>query len=144
MNKFIKKYTYLEELNTEFIYSIFLDEYNEELLYSLYYVNHDTSASEELLFEVSKNEFYSKVDGIIKEFLLNEIVERVESELEELDLTDIKVKQTSNGVMVESIEFKLNKDSCWMYEDLLEQLLNYVKYEDSYRKTMEVIQSTNK
>ena len=127
-NKLIYKYCYQEELGYEFVYCVYFNEWKEEIEYSLYYLDaNDGSSKGELLFQVSKEEFYSKVDGLIKDILLDEIVARVENKLEDLELNNkYKVYSFDKGVKLSDKEFKLDEKSCWAYEDLLNEISNYI------------------
>ena len=127
-NKLIYKYTYSEELGYEFVYCVYFNEWKEEIEYSLYYLDaNDGSSKGGLLFQVSKEEFYSKVDGLIKDILLNEIVARVENKLEDLELnSEYKVYSFVEGIKLNNKEFKLNENSYWAYEELLTKILNYI------------------
>lgn len=127
-NKLIYEYRYMEELNYDFTYCIYFNSWREELEYSLYYSNtNDGTDKQELLFQVSKNEFYKKVDSLIKDVLLTEIIARVESKLEELGLSDkFKVYPLTKGIGINDKEFRLNESHCWIYESLLNEVLNYI------------------
>ena len=127
-NKLIYEYTYMEELNYDFTYCIYFNNWREELEYSLYYLNtNDGTDKKELLFQVSKNEFYNKVDSLIKDVLLAEIVARVESKLEELELSDkFKVYPLTKGIGINDKEFRLDASHCWVYESLLTKVVNYI------------------
>ena len=126
--KFIKEYTYLEELNYEFTYSIFFDEQSEELEYNFYYIDKDSGGDKtELLFGVSKSEFYNKANLLIKEVLLDVIVARAENRLYELDLDDkFKASEITNGIAINLKQFDLNEKSWYPYEDLLNRVLEYI------------------
>ena len=127
-NKLIYEYRYMEELNYDFTYRIYFNSWREELEYSLYYVNtSDGTDKKELLFQVSKNEFYKKVDSLIKDVLLTEIIARAESKLEDLKLSDkFKVYPLTKGIGINDKEFRLNESHCWIYESLLNKVLDYV------------------
>ena len=127
-NKLIREYRYMEELNYDFTYCIYFNDWREELEYSLYYVNtSDGTDKKELLFQVSKNEFYKKVDSLIKDVLLDEIVARAESKLEDLDMgTKYKVYPLTKGIGINDKEFKLDEDHCWIYERLLNEVMDYI------------------
>ena len=128
-SKFIKTYSYKEELNYEFLYNIYFDEWKEELEYSFYFIDKDSGGDEtELLFAVSKSEFFEKANLLIKEVLLDAIVARAENKLYELDLDDkFKVSQTENGIAINLKQFDLNEKSWYPYRDLLDRVLEYVK-----------------
>ena len=127
-NKLIYEYRYMEELNYDFTYCIYFNDWREELEYSLYYVNtNDGTDKQELLFQVSKNEFYKKVDSLIKDVLLAEIIARVQSKLEDLELeTKYKVYPLTKGIAINDKEFRLDEDHCWIYERLLNEIMDYI------------------
>ena len=127
-NKLIYKYTYREELGYDFIYCVYFNEWKEEIEYSLYYSDANNGNDKgELLFQVTKEEFYNKVDSLIKDILITEIIARAESKLEDLELGNkYKVYSLTKGIGINDKEFKLDENSCWSYEDLLNEVLNYI------------------
>ena len=127
-NKLIYEYKYMEELNYDFTYCIYFNSWREELEYSLYCANTNNGTDKkELLFQVTKKEFYNKVDSLIKDVLLAEIIARVENKLEELELSDkFKVYPLTKGIGINDKEFRLNESHCWIYESLLNEVLNYI------------------
>ena len=85
------------------------------------------SKEETYLFENSEFITYTQINKVIKDFLLNKIIEHLWVEVDFHNLENIKIKQLEDGIKINSKSFKITKYyGANDYDALYEDTINYI------------------